>query len=144
MCASISRQFEFVQQQWINYGLDANAGNYKDAYEDLRKIALDPKVDPLKVSVDLTTGISCLVQLGRVDEIDEFREGVIDAHKTNWRLLDTAAATLSNPHESNGYIVAGKFYRGHKRGGTGRGVNTIERDRTRKVRGQRDGNRGGR
>jgi Dyp-type peroxidase family len=27
MCASISRQFEFVQQQWINYGLDANAGN---------------------------------------------------------------------------------------------------------------------
>jgi Dyp-type peroxidase family len=27
MCASISRQFEFVQQQWINYGLDSNAGN---------------------------------------------------------------------------------------------------------------------
>ena len=27
MCASIARQFEFVQQQWINYGLDANAGN---------------------------------------------------------------------------------------------------------------------
>jgi len=27
MCSSLSRQFEFVQQQWINYGLDANAGN---------------------------------------------------------------------------------------------------------------------
>jgi len=27
MCASLSRQFEFIQQQWINYGLDANAGN---------------------------------------------------------------------------------------------------------------------
>ena len=27
MCASLSRQFEFVQQQWLNYGLDANAGN---------------------------------------------------------------------------------------------------------------------
>ena len=27
MCANISRQFEFVQQQWINYGLDANAGS---------------------------------------------------------------------------------------------------------------------
>jgi deferrochelatase/peroxidase EfeB len=26
-CASLFRQFEFVQQQWINYGLDANAGN---------------------------------------------------------------------------------------------------------------------
>jgi len=27
MCASLPRQFEFVQQQWLNYGLDANAGN---------------------------------------------------------------------------------------------------------------------
>ncbi|WP_207455051.1 hypothetical protein [Azospirillum sp. SYSU D00513] len=27
VCASLQRQFEFVQQQWINYGLDFNAGN---------------------------------------------------------------------------------------------------------------------
>jgi deferrochelatase/peroxidase EfeB len=27
VCASLSRQFEFVQQQWIQYGLDFNAGN---------------------------------------------------------------------------------------------------------------------
>ncbi len=27
MCADLARQYEFVQQQWINYGLDANAGN---------------------------------------------------------------------------------------------------------------------
>jgi Dyp-type peroxidase family len=27
ICASLFRQFEFVQQQWINYGLDARAGN---------------------------------------------------------------------------------------------------------------------
>jgi deferrochelatase/peroxidase EfeB len=27
MCADLFRQFEFVQQQWINYGLDARAGN---------------------------------------------------------------------------------------------------------------------
>ncbi len=27
VCASIFRQFEFVQQQWIEYGLDFNAGN---------------------------------------------------------------------------------------------------------------------
>ena len=26
-CASLSRQFEFVQQQWVNFGLDFNAGN---------------------------------------------------------------------------------------------------------------------
>jgi hypothetical protein len=28
--ASISRQFEFVQQQWVNYGNDAHLGNDKD------------------------------------------------------------------------------------------------------------------
>src|SRR5262249_33431181 len=59
------------------------AGNFKDAYEGLRKLALDPKDDPLKVSADLTTAINCLQRLGRVDEIDEFREGVITAHKDN-------------------------------------------------------------
>ena len=26
-CASLTRQFEFVQQQWLNFGLDFNAGN---------------------------------------------------------------------------------------------------------------------
>lgn len=27
VCSSLQRQFEFVQQQWLNYGLDSNAGN---------------------------------------------------------------------------------------------------------------------
>jgi deferrochelatase/peroxidase EfeB len=27
LCASLFRQFEFVQQQWLNYGLDARSGN---------------------------------------------------------------------------------------------------------------------
>lgn len=31
VCASLQRQFEFVQQQWINYGLDSNSGNDTDA-----------------------------------------------------------------------------------------------------------------
>jgi deferrochelatase/peroxidase EfeB len=26
-CASLERQYEFVQQQWLNYGMDNNAGN---------------------------------------------------------------------------------------------------------------------
>ncbi len=30
LCASLFRQFEFVQQQWINYGLDFDAGNLTD------------------------------------------------------------------------------------------------------------------
>jgi deferrochelatase/peroxidase EfeB len=30
VCANLFRQYEFVQQQWINYGLDSSAGNDTD------------------------------------------------------------------------------------------------------------------
>src|SRR5262245_59453112 len=69
----------------------STAGNYTDAYEAIRKIALDDKADPAKVSSDLELGISCLRQLGRLDEIDEFREAIVVVHGNNWRLLQTAA-----------------------------------------------------
>ncbi len=36
VCASLSRQFEFMQQQWVNYGVDANAGNDTDPLIGLR------------------------------------------------------------------------------------------------------------
>src|SRR5262245_36915678 len=92
------------------------AGNYKDAYEGLRNLALDPQDDPAKVSQDLTTAVQCLYNLGRVDEIDDFREAVVAAHKDNWRLLDTAAHSYAQG-QHHGFIVAGKFLRGHHRGG---------------------------
>src|SRR5437764_7706177 len=60
------------------------AGNYKDAYDGLRKLALDPKDDPLKVRDDLNLAIDSLRNLGRSDELDDFREAVIAAHKDNW------------------------------------------------------------
>ena len=50
MCADLGRQWEFVQQQWINYGLDANAGNDTCPIVGNRRggdskfiIAVDPK-----------------------------------------------------------------------------------------------------
>jgi uncharacterized protein YfaS (alpha-2-macroglobulin family) len=106
-----------------------NAGNYKDAYQVLHKLALDPKNDPMQVGKDLDLAVQCQRQLGNVDEIDDFRETVIAAHAKNWRLLQTAALSYASV-DHYGYIVAGKFYRGYKRGG-GRWVNTLERDRTR-------------
>src|ERR1700677_4129734 len=66
-------------------------GNFNDAYIGLRKLALDPKNDPMKVGADLDMAIDCLIRLGRVDEIDDFREAVIKVHEKNWRLLQTAA-----------------------------------------------------
>jgi hypothetical protein len=107
------------------------AGNFKDAYEGLCKLALDPKDDPAKVSQDLTTAITCLQRLGRTDEIDDFREAVISAHKENWRLLETVAESYADAQMQHfGFIVAGKFYRGGHRGG-GRYVGSMGRDRTR-------------
>src|SRR5258708_4129520 len=105
------------------------AGNYKDAYDGFRKLALDPNDDPKVVGTDLEYGVSSLQQLGREEEMDELRETVIEVHKKNWRLLDAAAQNYAN-HQHYGFIVAGKFYRGHKRGG-GRYVNALERDRVR-------------
>jgi len=105
------------------------AGNYKDAYEGLRKLALDPKADRQAVLNDLDTAIQCLRSLGRTDEVDDFREGVIAVHKDNWRLLERAAQSYVQG-EQYGYIVAGKFYRGHHRGGA-RHVYTYQRDRVR-------------
>ncbi len=78
---------------------------------------------------DLNQAIQCLNNLGRVEEIDDFREAVIKAHAKNWRLLQAAAESYLN-NQSFGYIVAGKFYRGQQRGG-GEAVNCYERDRVR-------------
>ena len=60
--------------------------------------------------------VDCLQRLNRVDEIDALLEESFAVHKANWRLLASAAQNYMNiPHQ--GFIVAGKFYRGNHRGG---------------------------
>jgi len=104
-------------------------GNFNDAYQGLRRLALDPNDDPRQVGADLDLATQCLVRLNRVDEIDAFREAVIEVHGNNWRLLWAAAQNYMHmPHQ--GFIVAGRFERGNKRGG-GRMVNATKRDRVR-------------
>src|SRR5262245_16985224 len=66
------------------------AGNFKDAYDGLRKLALDPQNDKAQVGSDLELALQCLQRLGRLDEVDDFREAVIAVHKQNRRLLATA------------------------------------------------------
>src|SRR5437870_5993271 len=106
------------------------AGNFKDAYDGLKKMCLDPKDDPFQVGKDMDLAVQALQRLGRVDEADEFRESVIKVHAKNWRLLAAAADSYANKTEHFGFIVAGKFNRGNKRGGA-RFVSTVLRDRTR-------------
>ncbi|MDK1031259.1 MAG: MG2 domain-containing protein, partial [Planctomycetia bacterium] len=104
-------------------------GNWKEAYDLYSKLALDPKDEPNLVGNDLNNAVNCLQRLGRRSEIDAFLEKVIKAHSGNWRLLWAAAQRYLNI-QHNGFIVAGEFNRGSKRGG-GKYVDSYERDRTR-------------
>jgi uncharacterized protein YfaS (alpha-2-macroglobulin family) len=104
-------------------------GNSKDAFEGFKKLALDPKDEPGKVTEDMNNAIQCLQRLSRIDEIDGFREKVAETHAKNWRLLSGAAQSINN-YQHHGFIVAGKFERGHHRGG-GRYVSAQARDRVR-------------
>ncbi len=106
-------------------------GNYQDALT-LYEHCLDSETDPGQVGNDLKNAVSCLVNLNRINEIDAFREKVVNAHVRNKRLLWSAAKTfMEGPHY--GYIIAGEFSRGHHRGG-GKYVNSFERDRVNAIR----------
>lgn len=108
---------------------DMRNGNFRDAYDNFRALCLKAETDPLKVSEDLRSGVQCLQQLARVNEIDAFLEATIKTHDKNWRLLQTAGDLyLSIPH--HGFMIAGNFERGDHRGG-GQAMNAMERDRVR-------------
>ncbi len=107
-----------------------NAGNFKEAFDDYRKLGLDPKSPAREMPELLIRAVQCLQNLGRINEVDEFREKVIEAHKDNWRLLQAAAQSYLTI-EHNGVIIAGKFQRGPHRGGDGRHVHASDRDRVR-------------
>ncbi len=119
-----------------------DAGNFKDAYDGLRAMALNKDDDPRQVGDDMQLAIAALSRLGRIDESDEFREAVIAVHKSNWRLLQAAAESLEQVYNPPGhpqyadqpvhygFRIAGKFYRGNRRGG-GELVNSMDRDHVR-------------
>ncbi len=106
------------------------AGNFKEAFEEYRKLGLDPNSSASELPETLNHAIQCLQNLGRINEVDDFREKVIETHKANWRLLQAAAQSYLTI-EHNGVIIAGKFQRGPHRGGDGRHVHASERDRVR-------------
>ena len=108
------------------------AGNFKDAYDGYRALALDAKNKSDTIRTDFERAIHCLVQLGRIDEVDAFREAVIALHQDNWRLLEAAAASCLDDTQHFGTMIAGKFHRGGNRGG-GRSVGSYERDRSRSL-----------
>ena len=105
-------------------------GNFKDAYETYQKLLDDAGADKALVSRDLVNAVQCLQRLGREDEIDKLVEKAIKTHAENWKLLETAAQQYQNLNHQ-GTIVAGEFYRGHRRSNDGKHVFSFERDRIR-------------
>lgn len=104
-------------------------GNYRDAWEIYRALALNPDNEGTPLADDLTMAIQALQQLQRVHEVDAFREEAVKAHADDWRLLARAAQSLIDG-EHYGFIVAGEFRRGDQRGG-GQYADATQRDRVR-------------
>jgi uncharacterized protein YfaS (alpha-2-macroglobulin family) len=104
-------------------------GNWKDAYTLYRKLCLEVENDPKQVGLDFIQAWQCLRQLNRLNELDAFRELMIERHRNNWRLLQAAARSY-NQNAHWGFMIAGEFHRGSHRGG-GKYVNAIQHDRVR-------------
>ncbi len=106
-------------------------GNWNDAYQLFRQLSLETVNDPKIVGRDFVQAWQCLRNLNRINELDKFREEVIEKHADNWRLLQAAAGSFSQNNHW-GYLVAGEFQRGSHRGG-GKYANAVQRDRVRAI-----------
>ncbi len=108
----------------------ANDGNVKESYELYRKLLLERKVEGSQAGIDLYNATYQLQRLHRQDELDALWEDAVEANPQNWRLLQ-AVAQAYNRSAHYGYIISGKYKRGHHRGGNAKVVNSYERDRVR-------------
>ena len=104
-------------------------GNYKDAYDGLRKFVFAKESASRDLPKAYDAAITCLRQLNRVDEIDAFREQAVKTHPTDWRLLSAVGQSYLAV-EHYGYMIGGEFHRGQHRGG-GRVAHATARDRVR-------------
>lgn len=106
-----------------------NQGNFKEAFEGFKKLALAPKADARQAGNNMNMAIQSLRNLGRNNEVDDFRDSIISIHEGDWRFLQMAADSFLES-EHFGFLIAGKFERGYHRGG-GRQVSSYSRDRAR-------------
>ena len=85
-------------------------GNFKDALEGYRKLALDTKSAGKQAAEYLNMALQCLRSLGRTHEIDDLRDQAMEVHKNQWQFQRAVAQSFLQ-EEHYGFIVAGKFQR---------------------------------
>lgn len=114
-------------------------GNFKDALQLFEKLVGNSDNQGADSAGDLRNAVDCLNRLGEISRVDDLLQRAIASHGAaqkggnvrNWRMLAEVARQYSYlPH--HGFIVAGEFERGGRRGG-GQPANSIERDRARAV-----------
>lgn len=106
-------------------------GNFAEASELYRALALDEANTDKDLPNDFTSAVNCLNRLGQTKDFDDFFEAVVDAHDQNPRLLAAAGKMLTEGQvPSWGFLIGGEFERGQHRGG-GKSANVEDRDRVR-------------
>ena len=100
-------------------------GNYQEAYDAYYQLL--QKDDNPELSNDFVKARYCLNRLNKVSEQDDLFESVIEWHPDNYKLLVVVAQNYLQLQHS-GYLISGKFQRGHN-DGTGKYVQSFERDR---------------
>ncbi len=102
-------------------------GNYKEALDIYRVLALDTANTGPLLSHDITQTNNCYRNLQLDNKIDAYLEEAEKAHAANWRGL-RAVGTEWIINQHYGFIVAGKFNRGNQNSG-GQYVDSTQRDR---------------
>jgi uncharacterized protein YfaS (alpha-2-macroglobulin family) len=106
-------------------------GQFKEALELYRKVALDPQVSGRLSVSGIQSAVECLYRLNLPGDVEPLLESAATLHARDWRVLQSAAR-FYRTMQSSGFLIDGKYIRGWHRGG-GRWINTAERDRIRSL-----------
>ncbi|HVJ66755.1 MAG TPA: hypothetical protein VM510_02155, partial [Caulifigura sp.] len=106
-------------------------GNFKDAFEQFEKLALDPTNTTVDVVDDIQRAVQCLSQLQRLHDVDAFLEKVVEKRRDNWRVVSVVAVQYGSL-DHHGYLIAGAFHRGYSQQG-GQFVSSDDRDYVRSL-----------
>jgi alpha-2-macroglobulin len=106
-------------------------GDFRDAFELYQKLIRDEANAGDTLANDLGMAAQCLHRLQQHTELDGLFEEAIAIHPEDWRVY-WKGAELIRQAPSYGWLVAGEFHRGGRRGG-GQYINVIERDRAQAV-----------
>lgn len=104
-------------------------GNSKEALIIFRDLAQNKDTESKIAIKAVGEGVNCLRRLNQIKDVDDFLEKTVESHADDWGVLERVATFYLGLNHF-GFMIAGKFERGHHRGG-GKAVNSYKRDRVR-------------